>query len=451
MMRHYDLTSLGLMADAVVLADPGAARTVEPYVMARSYRIVRVYAGSLTAGATVEAYDGSYALDREPGGFQPAERPFDARVVLFLVRNPASGGRPNGPAYSFVPSGVRALRDGHVFRFEQWSNPGPYVPVPQGHDPEDVRSGATREAPLPLATFERELACALRRAAEIRTALAAPAASVRDRRARLLGFLPPVQDHLAGTGRLAGFYEDAVANRVVASLAAEGVVDGALEAVARTLGLRPWPLRGDAITTEALLARAADATAPRHVRVEALLSVWDPDGARAASVEAVSRLLSDPVEDVRIAAARALGQVGRTSTGDPARTTRTKALARTAVRRAYGTETVDAVRVAVLVAAADLGLRAGLRPPRGVARWALSVRHPPGQLLVEIAAPGDRAPTIAGVTLEPAGCQLEEAAAWNGGRIQRLLCPPGTPTPTRVIVEVTLPNRTSERRTLPLP
>lgn len=327
MMQHADLAGLAYQSEAIVVAERGAVRQVTQYQSVTSYRVTRVLFGTLPVGATLTLDDSSYALNGTPYGASYPQ-PLDAGVVLFLAHVQPDTRQP--PEWSIVLSGLRVMAGGKVYRFEQWSNPGPFVPVPQAHDPDDARG----EVPNPLAVdqpaFETMLRAAIARATALRQALALtdPVA----RRARVVALLGPAADPFAAGVRPGNFYEDILAERAATALAAAGDVDAALDARARGRAGHNWP----DVDGSVLVARAADGAAPVPVRTAALdlLRMADFTAADEHTVASVAQSAAQP--EVRAAALQFLGGLsGRMDEGGRAAVNRRRGLTRT---------TIDAVR-----------------------------------------------------------------------------------------------------------
>jgi len=159
------------------------------------YRVERTIRGPLQPGNEVKVEEFLYATEGHT---------LDAQVVLFLN---------NG---SLLPSGLRVVEGGKVFRFEQWNNPGGWTMVPQGSDPQDQWQARPS---VDLATFERQIAAAIARADMFRKA---SALTDRDRRraALLALFVPP-----GGPKPFGGFYQDVLAQEAEQLLVKAGDVE----------------------------------------------------------------------------------------------------------------------------------------------------------------------------------------------------------------------------------
>ncbi|MBK9034356.1 MAG: hypothetical protein IPL61_24335 [Myxococcales bacterium] len=321
-MPHYDLAGLALTSDAIVVATrrPASDRS-------SSYHVTRVVRGAIAVGADLVLDDGLYAT---------AGRAVDAEVVAFLRRTDAGG-------WDLTSSGLRVTARDEVFRFEQWSNPGGFTMVAQGHDPTDPWRGDV--APIDRATFDRELATAVERADGVIAALAI--ADPARRRAAALALLAP-----AGVSQATrGFYRDEVAARVATGLAAVGDLDGALDARARDRSGLPW---FDTLApAPALLAIARGPTAGAARRAQALAALRDGAlFADIAAVRAVLGLVEDPAPRVRAAAIKLAASVWRWSGGRAADQAINRVLRREVTRalaRRFAIETDDVALNALAV------------------------------------------------------------------------------------------------------
>jgi hypothetical protein len=140
MSVHYDLTSLALASDAVVLARRTGERKLGQYRELTLHRVLKSYHGPLRPGDEVDVEYGAYALTPLWGwGLDAGTPQVSDEVILFLYRGKLwlpDGGTET--AWQLEPSGLRIFVSGAVYRFEQFNNPGPYEPVAQGLDPFDV-------------------------------------------------------------------------------------------------------------------------------------------------------------------------------------------------------------------------------------------------------------------------------------------------------------------------
>jgi hypothetical protein len=114
----HDLRSLVVESRAIVLAKEVSGGTVKTFV------VQEVYQGALLPGMQVVVEDTYPRTD--PWGGQPVA--FDPEVVLFLGDVDTDKSQPL--THSIVYSGLRLLRDGRVYAFEQVMNPGPIHPYP---------------------------------------------------------------------------------------------------------------------------------------------------------------------------------------------------------------------------------------------------------------------------------------------------------------------------------
>jgi hypothetical protein len=306
-LRHHDLASLALEADAIVVAE----RTGGPDEAA-TYRVVKVLAGQrLRIGDAITINQRGYFIGKSDAvGIcftSCVDEPIEPIAILFLHAMTS----PSEPAWRLVPSGLRVFAGGRAYRFKQLSNPGSYVAVPQGRDPEDAY-GIASDVHWDRAELERAIANSVERADRARAAIAA-----RDP-AQILALLPadPV-DHLWDqfhTGIYARFYEDRLAIRGFDSLIGAGEIDAALDVHARTRGLRRFAV---GIGDSALLARAESRSAPlsRRITALAMLDLLPSDDTMRRLI-AIARDADAPVP-LRVVATRVLaGNTGESAT-DP--------------------------------------------------------------------------------------------------------------------------------------
>jgi len=139
-MPHRDLAGLVMESDAVVVAERVSVEHPARYSEIGHYRVERALFGTMAKGMEVAVEQSLYATGRHN---------LDKRAVLFLVKG------------ELVPSGMRVIEGGKVFRFEQFDNPGGWGMVPQGHDPQDNWQAGVAAVDLP--TFEREVSDAVAR------------------------------------------------------------------------------------------------------------------------------------------------------------------------------------------------------------------------------------------------------------------------------------------------
>lgn len=287
MMVHHDLSSLVSMSDAVVLAERGQERKLTPYVSAAAYKIKKVYMGTLEAGKSVEILDDGYTMDH-PISLDVALPAPDKDRVLFISKIdkdglPADLKKNNPPSWSVVPSGMRIMISGQVYRFEQFSNPGLYQPTPQGRDPYDVRDELPIETGVSLATFEADLEKAMERANAFSEALKQTDKSKRN--ARLLEVLAahdPIHPLTPYRYGFNGFYSDAIGQDILELFHKEGDMQDLLAAawmIGRP-GERFWLHDLDA---KALTGYAESDGNPDSRRLAALMLIlweqaWKDDG-----------------------------------------------------------------------------------------------------------------------------------------------------------------------------
>jgi len=329
MMVHYDLAGLVLQSDAVVVADRvGPVPVAAGATPLTRYRVVRTLRGTLAQGVEVDVYDQI---------FNTRGHTIDARVVVFLESS--RGTR------QIVPSGLRVVEAGKVFRFEQHDNPGPYVMVPQNKDPQD--NWGAGGAQLDLAGLELAIAGAAKRV----DALAA-ARSEQDpakRRAAVLALFTAG----AKASSSSGFYLDQLAHDARSMLASLGDLEGALLVELRDRSAAG--LHGDYASLADLLAIARDAARGVELRASAITvaarhNQLYRDG---AAIRALIALTGDPSPRVRAAAVEAAARPAHVTTGDPAEQRKLNALvaeARTAIAKRYELERDPAVLFAILAA-----------------------------------------------------------------------------------------------------
>ena len=331
-MEHHDLASLWFLADEIVMADEVSHGTEgADWNETTKYRITRSWKGSLAVGAEIEVFDDAYRLDFEPTwDSSDPEHPRqiaapvrEPRAILFLepseARMIAEGQYTRSGLWEKVPSGMRILAGGKVYRFTQVSNPGAYEPTPQGDDPDDVLVGNLAPVePIDLAAFERELADAKARAERAVVALALTDAAARTR--ALLDLLPPPRAFPPReTVPQAGFPADALSERLRDEIAGTGDLDAFLDAMSRDVvaSFRTWDGRlflepDRSARGERLLEAALDATRPRGRRDAALRVLADmppwpaEDDARDPLVERLAPLLTDADRWIRAAAVDAV-------------------------------------------------------------------------------------------------------------------------------------------------
>jgi hypothetical protein len=330
-MEQHDLASLWFEAGEVVMADEIAHGTEgADWNEITTYRVTRSWKGTLAVGAELEVFDDAYDLTIDPtwdvsDPENPRQVPGperEPRAILFLVpsapRMIAEGQFTRAGLWQKVPSGMRILADGKVYRFVQQSNPGAYEPFPQGDDPGDVLDGALEPVePLDLAAFERELADAQARAERATTALAMTDPAARS--AALLALLPPARTFPPRERPWpAGFPADDLSRQLREELAKRGDVGTFLEAMGRDVvgSFRTWDGRtfldpGRTDRAGLLLDAAGEPSRPRHQRDAALRVLaddvpWPLEGEEGEPLlERLAPLLADADPWVRAAAVEA--------------------------------------------------------------------------------------------------------------------------------------------------
>jgi len=331
-MEHHDLASLWLLADEIVMGEEIAHGTEgAEWNEITTYRVSRSWKGNLAVGAEIEVFDDVYRLAIEPTWdlsdpanpqrIEPPER--EPCAILFLERAPArmieEGRFTREGLWEKVPSGMRILAGGKVYRFEQMSNPGAYEPVPQGDDPQDVLVGdLVPIEPMDLEAFDGELGDAKAKAERADAALALTDPVARNR--ALLELLPPRRTFppQAEVPR-GGFPADALSLRLREEIAKTGVTDDFLEAMGGDVvgSFRTWDGRtflepDRSARGELLLAATLETDRPRHQRTAALrvladMPPWPREGdEQDPLVERLAPLLSDADPWVRAAAVDAV-------------------------------------------------------------------------------------------------------------------------------------------------
>ena len=395
-MDHYDLASLWFEAQEVVLADEVSHQyRIAEWNETTTYEVTRIWKGTLEVGAQIEVFDDVYDLTIDPTldtsdpehPRQIAAPEREARAILFLVPAPPRlvdehHSTPEG-LWMKVPSGMRILAGGKVYRFEQWSNPGAYEPVPQGESPDDgLRGSLETVAPVDLATFEHTLTEAAVRAVRSTAALALPGPEPRN--TALLALLPPARTFPPEERpRSSGFPRDALSQRLQRAIAESGDVDAYTEAMGRDVvgGFEEFDGRAfldpdRRARGELLLAAALETDRPRHQRDAALRVLADWPGVDEADVsdflDRVAPLLADADPWVRAAAATT---VGRWLGAEGA----SKRKARALIAAALETETDPDVLNAYAWELMSHGQKSRLLDPllRGERKLVLSVRPGP--------------------------------------------------------------------------
>lgn len=349
MMQHHDLTSLALEADAIVRAHVVGERRVDQYTTFKTLEIDQSYKGNVAEHSQIELSYGIYSMQK-----MDFARHADASVPVlgvdqfFFLKRPDHRHRPAPDAgtdgvdrdWYIVPSGLRIFLDGQAQRFSQWSNPGGFVPVPQGHDPYDLFGDPRGAVSLDRAGLEREIAEAMQRAEHVALVLAADDSP--SRRQELVQLAATgLDDELVDT-EVGGFYSNVVAQRIVTALAETLDLPLTLQALARSRGIPLLYLRHP-FTAQQILNAAADKALPLRSRLAALSlaeeNLWSDLRKLPGADAAVIALFSDREPAVRIAAL------------DVRPTAEPSAAVKAAIVARFGVERDDQVRLALIQAA----------------------------------------------------------------------------------------------------
>jgi hypothetical protein len=318
MMLHYDLSSLVSMSDAVVLAEHGQERKLTPYVSATTYKIKKVYMGTLAAGKSIEILDDGYSMDH-PLSLDVALPAPDKDRVLFIGKIDAAGlptdlKKSNPPSWSVVPSGMRIMISGQVYRFEQFSNPGLYQPTPQGRDPYDVRDELPVAVGVSLATFEADLEKAMERAKAFSGALKQTDKSKRN--AQLLEVLAacdPIHPLTPYRYGFHGFFADAIGQDVLELFHKEGDMQDLL-AAAWMIGRPGQNLWLHDLDAQALTAYAENGSHPDGHRLAALMLIlWEQDWKDDGVFLRLAELVKDGSPEIAEAAVLIMEHATRTT------------------------------------------------------------------------------------------------------------------------------------------
>jgi hypothetical protein len=288
MLRHTDLAGLVWRSEAIVIAERDETKDARTAQQATRYRVTRSFRGPLHAGDELSLDDGNYALDSGV-----SVKPLDTTVVLFLVRTPDAERSSAPQPWMIVPSGLRIVSQGRVYRFEQLRNPGLFVPVPQGHDPEDARGELSDPQAVELIAFEAMLHAAIAQVAAFRATLLLPTPDARAQVRQLLG---PPRDFFVPLHSYS--YDNVLADESMSAFTAAGDVDGVLEVVARS---HAWQWLH--IDAPLLFERAVDSQRPVEVRCAALESLAMATPKDASMERAIAKLArTDATPEVRAAA-----------------------------------------------------------------------------------------------------------------------------------------------------
>jgi hypothetical protein len=302
LLPTHDLASLAFLAEHVVRATRTGERPGDHGSTITTLRIEQVYVGSLERGATIELDLGLYGLALDP--YDRASKKADPKdpVALFLARAARSAGAASAePELYVVSSGMRVSIDGRMYRFEQWSNPGGFAPVPQVAEPCDDGALGRCDEPVSFERFERDLRAGITRAKQAREAFASSLTSV----AALLDWIGPPEG-APGAGRvvLGGYVVDAIAVRASELVAERGELGDLLEgaARARVSGLssrRPiLRFRREQLAEVAMSKRRS--AREREAALGLLANGWFPgDEPSVAAIASFAPLLDDAEPRVR--------------------------------------------------------------------------------------------------------------------------------------------------------
>lgn len=307
MMTHTDLTSLAFESDAVIAARRGTTTKARPYLTPTDTTITKVYKGPLAVGDHLPLDFGLYSF---ASPFAPPDADAGAPsedVVLFLRRNAEAENQRRwdaGPVFDWYiePAGVRISIGGVMHRFEQWSNPGGFAPVLQGHDPYDLVNDPRGRYTYSRSTFEPLLLAALGRAQAAHEALAhTDTEAGRQHLLDMLGPEDPDDPDLSMRAGYVGFYRDDLAEAVIAQLAKEKDVLRTVRAMTRSRSVVDGHhVRMDLPVAEIIRA-ASDRSLSPHERAAAVsLLGWPRETPETR--RAILGLLADPEPEVRAAA-----------------------------------------------------------------------------------------------------------------------------------------------------
>lgn len=307
MMPHHDLCSLAFASTAIVRAERLGERKVDEYTTLVAHRVSKVFFGGLRPGDVVEVDYGALMLDdpfqREPEGSLSKE------VILFLspARPSTEAGSP-AATWNLAPSGLRILREGKVMRFEQFSNPGPYAPVPQGIDPFDIAGDPRGTRDLTFEDLEPMITRAVEQAKQahllIDRAAAEPTSNNLEALVDLIAPERPADDEVPAFVQGGfSFFADLVASEALRTLQEKAPPEVLASAVARVRG--GVSLFGTLRVRDATpffdLALSSQAAVPLRVAALAILEDgWynKDDG----HFDDFLRLVNDPNAELRAAA-----------------------------------------------------------------------------------------------------------------------------------------------------
>ncbi len=274
-MSHHDLASLFFLADLIVVAEAGPQHEGTPPT--RTFHVRQVLKGEGPRDATLQVID-----------LAPAWRldtPAPEQAVLFL--------RPPHPDHAGIRvpvSGGMLLVDGdQSYRLVQENNPGPYVAVALGHDPDDVLGWERPERGLPPRELEAALTAAASRATAASQALALEEGPAQ--RQALLALLPPRRTFPPPMRHLVpGTYRNALAEALIAAIAASDDHAAFVDAMGRDLA---YPLRHRHLSS----LRATLVGARLDFLRATALDPSQPTSSRAAAVSTMALTACDVIED----------------------------------------------------------------------------------------------------------------------------------------------------------
>ncbi|MEM7235694.1 MAG: hypothetical protein AAF517_26215 [Planctomycetota bacterium] len=304
---QHDLPSLVHASKYVVVAERlPKSRTAKE----TPFRVTRVLKGPMLSGRKIDVLVEDYDLTTR------GDLSFDNETILFLAAH------RDGDSFVVVPSGMRVVAKGRVYRVslqqqQQGNLPQPrqvYGPVPQEREPDDDRLSPRggNWGPVTRQEFEGDLKRAIRRVVALELALRNEKGSARrEKLSRLLGaprLISPLGEIFWSPG------VDLVTAQVQSAFVAEMDLRGVLEAVSRTRSWFGLPYRSPLLTADALVAAALNAKFPVHCRSTAiwLMEYGDRIARSRPRQEHLLRLrplLRSSHADLRRSVAQLFGQV----------------------------------------------------------------------------------------------------------------------------------------------
>lgn len=388
-MPHFDLTGLVLESEAVVLATRVSTRSPARYQRLDSFRVTRAVTGSLRVGDTVEVDTALYNTQ----SLQPA---INNDAVLFLQRlDPA---QPN--SWHIVSSGYRVSSGGSAYRFVQFNNPGGFDAVPQGADPDDVRSPSQPSTAISWTAMTQALDRAALRASQVRALEAQGAAAPRATLLALLGPAPDATSLLLQERSGPGFYRDVVGERVAQLFAARQDVAGVMAVAVRSQGDEEGYARVPSVPSAALWTLVDDRAQPAELRAAALRSIEANSLLTTALVQRFALHLRDTSPLVRLGAARELMRRRDgfgSERGDAARLRAVRVAVDAALGEYVPREGDPVARYALFIAGLSTPSPLGNRAPREA--FFATVRGRTVQIGVAFRSANGRTPTVTDVDL----------------------------------------------------